>query len=276
MAPAILLLVSAHAWAADPAFEGAQKPGSIPMEPVTTLFAEFGGAWVSGNTVAYTLNGAARGAHRWKYNQVSARLGAMVGRAVADTDGNGHLSDDERTAGEAETARRYEGEVRYDRFLSRKDSLYVLSGAFADRFAGYDWQVHGQLGVSHAFVQMKTAAFYGEIGVDVAREDFIEGADPNAQNVISPRLLIGGGYAFNPAVRIDDQVELLENLLQRDDIRVRETASLTAALTTKLSIRVSYTLAFDNVPVKGPLPGTRDDFEPIDQSTVVSFVASLL
>ncbi len=268
MLPALLLLLLAPASAADPSFEGAQKPGLRPLAPITTLSAEFGGAWIFGNTVAYTLNGAARGAHRWKSNQLSARVGAMVGRAVADTDGDGHLSKAERSAGEAETARRYEAEARYDRFFGTRDSLYVLTGGFADRFAGYDGQVHSQLGISHAFIRMKTATLFMEAGADIAREDFIQGVSPNAQTVVSPRILVGGGYSFNPAVRLDNQVEILENLLKREDLRLKETASLTAALSNKLSMRLAYTLAFDNDPVEG--------FEPVDQSTVVTLVASLL
>lgn len=262
------LLLLAHAVAADPTFAGAQTPTTTSVAPSTTVSAELGGAWLSGNTVAYTLTGAVRGAHRWRSNKLSLSAAGMLGRAVADTDADGHLDDDERAAGEVETARKYEGEGRYDRFFGTRDSLYLLAGGFADPFAGYDAQVHGQVGWSHTFVVSSAGRLYAEAGADVAREDFVDGVTPESQVVLSARLLAGGHYQFNPAVRLDDQIEVLENVLDVEDVRVKNAATLTSALSTSLAVKLSYTLTWDHQPVEG--------FQPLDQGAVLTLVASLL
>jgi putative salt-induced outer membrane protein YdiY len=234
--------------------------------PLTRVSAELGGAWSSGNTEGYTLNAAIGGAHRWKRSQASLSLGANLGRAAVDTDGDGHIEQDERAAGMVETARHYTGEVRYDLFVSPGDSVYARSGALVDTFAGYDWRGSAGAGWSHSVVKSLDAVLVVELGGEYAREDYVDGVTPNAQDVVSLRALVGGWYTFNAAVKIEDRVEVFENVLQLDDVRVLNTISLTAGLTDRLAVRLSDALAYDHVPVEG--------YAPLDNTTLVTLVAT--
>jgi putative salt-induced outer membrane protein YdiY len=158
--------------------------------------------------------------------------------------------------------------VRYDRFVSRRDSVYALAGAFADRFAGYDWRANGQVGMAHAFVSVPTTTLRGELGRDVAREDFVDGVSPNAQTVLSARALVGARHAFNTHVAIENNLELYQSLLAFDDLRVNNTLAVTASVDKRVALKLSHRLSFDNVPVEG--------YQPLDHTTLATVVFTVL
>src|SRR4051794_33414549 len=110
-----LLLLCTQAFAADPTYAATEKPGQKFDKPESHLSVELGGAWTTGNTVSFSLNGALAGSHRWLRNKLTLNLGANVGRAIVDTNGDGHLDATERAVGDVETAKKYGGDLRYDR-----------------------------------------------------------------------------------------------------------------------------------------------------------------
>ncbi len=125
----VSLCMSLQALAEESEFEGTEKDVVEAVDiNETTVVAEFGGSLATGNVVYYTVNGAVVATHRWKKNKLSGAMGIHVGKAVADGDGDGHLNEAERRVGLVENSRRYESEVRYDRFIGERDSLYLLDG----------------------------------------------------------------------------------------------------------------------------------------------------
>lgn len=262
-----LLLLVATALGADPEFVGAATPGQDLGAPRWSGAAELGGVWTSGNTVAYALTANLQGARTWSRNRLGLGLAANVGRGLADTDADGRLDPDERTAPMVETARKYAGDLRYDRFVGKKDSLYLLVGTLADPFSGYDNRAHGQLGYSRTFRTGKPLSFVAELGADVAREDTIEGTDPALQWVYAGRVMGGLGYTFGPGAELSERLEIYENIRDVEDLRVLSTLAFTARMSTVFSLRISHSLTFDNQPVEG--------FLPLDLSTVATVVARL-
>lgn len=263
----LLLSLTTAAFAEESKFEGA-KHGDDAKKAEAHASVELGGALTSGNTETMALTGLGNVSYKWRRNGISGTFGVNWGQSKIDTDGDGLLSTAERAADYTKTAERVAGTVRYDRFLGKRDSIYVLGGGFTDSFAGYDYRLNGQLGWSHNFVDRENAAFRGELGVDIAREDFVEGIAPNAQTVVAARLLLGGRYSFNKHVSFEDTLEAYEGVLDFTDFRLNNTAAITAALGGKLSVKLSHQLAFDNVPVEG--------FQPLDHTTMATFVVTLL
>lgn len=249
-------------------FVGADTAGQTFAKPASKLSAELGGAFTSGNTMMYTLNGSLDGDHRWKQNKLTLDLGANLGRSVLDANADGHIDDDERAAGWTENARKIWVDGRYDRYVGKRDSLYTLAGTLIDPFAGYDNRSHAQLGYSHVLYQAVPTTLVAELGADVAREDYIDGVAPNEVWLVSIRAMIGVSHAFNANVSLADKVEVYESVPAFEDVRVLNQASLTAKLTDRFSLKLSHSLTFDNVPVEG--------FQPFDQSATVTFVASIL
>lgn len=262
-----LMTLLAPAHAQDVPFAGTTDAPEerVAEESTTNLSAELGGMWTSGNASAYVLTGAAQFGRRWKANQFSAAAGANLGAAVPDADGNGFLDDDERDVGFVRNSRRVQGEARYDRFLSDRDSIYVLAGAFHDTFAGFDLRSHEQVGYSRLFVNEEKSQVRGEIGLDYAQE---WRTTPEFANILAARVLVGASHQFNENVGIADTFEIYENFLDLEDVRILNTATFTSTLSSQFSLKLSHALIFDNVPVEG--------FRKLDQTTAITLVATLL
>jgi putative salt-induced outer membrane protein YdiY len=260
-------LLAGVASAEDSAFTGTQA--EVVEKPETHVTGELGGALATGNSNFYTVNGLLNASHKVKLNKVSAVAGLNLGSAkTTDLDGDAVPDVDPSTVDWAENVRRYYAEARYDRFLSDNDSIYALAGGFSDRFAGFDLRTHEQLGYSRLLVKNDKTELKGEFGGDVAQENYVTGTEPNYQNIIAARILLGINHKFNDKVGISDTFETYENVLNFDDVRILNTAALTSTLSGKLSLKLSHTLIFDNVPVEG--------FQKLDQTTMVTLVASLL
>ena len=261
------LLFAPLALAEDPAFQEHAEPGQKFDTPETELSVELGGALATGNVDYYTLNGLLNGSHRSGRNQVALQGGVNIGKGVLDADEDGLLSDEERSAGKVEIARKFWGEGRYDRFLTEKGSLYLLVGALGDRYAGYDLRVHEQLGYSRILVENDTTDLKAELGADVAHEFYVAGIRPDQANIYAVRLMLGIEHRFHENLVFADEVELYENVLDPADMRLLNTASISARLSRVFSLKLSNSLTFDNVPVEG--------YRKLDQTTLVSLVATL-
>jgi putative salt-induced outer membrane protein YdiY len=264
--PLMLLALAAHA--EDPKFEGTAKEAEELEKPEAHLAAALGGALTAGNTATMLLNARFDGSYKWKMNRFTLDLGANYGRSVVDADANGHLDDTERAVGAVDTAKRGFADGRYDRFFSDKDSLYALAGAYTDKFAGYDWRTHGQLGYSRILVANDTVHLLAELGADVARENYVAGVDPNEAWVLAARGFVGLDVTLSENAKITETVEVFENVVDPADMRLLNNLGLTAKLSDKFSLNVSHQLAFDNVPVEG--------FRKADHLVMVTFVASIL
>lgn len=266
-------LLSAPAFAVDSEFAGTEAPVEEPKkEPVSKLSAEFGTSFATGNAIYYTIAGAITASHEWDKNKLGAIGGVNLGAAKSDADADGLLSQAERDAEYQDNVKRYFAEGRYDRFLSDKDSLYVLAGAFVDPFAGYDLRSHEQFGYSRRLIKNDDTELVGELGFDYAQENYtdeaIAGGSEPYQDVFAGRILVGISHKFNDNVSVTDTFEVYQNVVDFNDTRVLNTAALNAGLSTKLSLRLSHTLIFDNVPVEG--------FVKLDQTTMATLVANIL
>jgi putative salt-induced outer membrane protein YdiY len=256
------------AWAEDPSFAGTQAPAPEVEELQRRLVAELGGSFASGNAVFVILNGSATGDVQWKQNKFSGAGAVAWGRAVPDTNADGHVDEAERDAGFVENARRVGLDLRYDRFFGERDSLYALVGAVIDPFAGYDLRTHEQLGYSHVFTPSDTTKLTAEVGFDVAQENYVDGVVPGSADILAARAMVGLLHCFSEHVSFEDRVEAYENILDVEDLRALNTASLTSTLAGRLSIKLSHTLTYDNVPVEG--------FLSLDHTGLLTLVVTVL
>jgi putative salt-induced outer membrane protein YdiY len=262
--------LTAPALAQEDVFVDAAKPADAVEKPETKLSAEVGGTFATGNVEFYTINGGLTFSHKKDKNQVSAMALANTGRGIVDADGTATLSEAERSVGRVETARRYELEARYDRFVGEKTSVYGLAGGLIDPFAGYDLRTHEQVGVSRQFIKKDKLTLIGELGADYAQENYVDGADPDYLDVIAVRAMVGVGVKFNENVSLTEELEVFENVLVPEDVRVLNNFAFTTKLSDKFSIKLSHALVFDNVPA--PVP----DIRKLDQTSMVTLVASIL
>jgi hypothetical protein len=263
-----LLFASAVVSAAEPEFVDPAAVGQKFDEPETHLSAELGGAFATGNVNYYTVNGLLSGSHRAGRNQFALDAGVNLGKGAQDADGDGILSDAELAADKVEIARKFWGDARYDRFIGEHGSLYILGGALSDIYAGYDLRTHEQIGYSRVLVDAERTDLKVELGADVAQENYVAGVDPNFTMIYAARGMASLTHQFNDSLAFTDTVEVYENVLDLNDLRVLNEAAISAKLSDVFSVKLSNQLTFDNVPVEG--------FRQLDQVTLVSLVASLL
>ena len=261
------LALTPFAHAEDPNFEGTKEAGQAFTESETKLSAEIGGAMAAGNTQFWTLNGIAASSHKWSKNQIAGELGANLGSSLVDEDADGILSNTERNSGLKSTAEKYWTEVRYDRFSGKQDSLYLLGGALVDTFAGYDLRTHEQFGYSRIILDSDTTHVVGEVGLDVAQENFVEGVDPKRADVIAARIMVGLTHKFNESVSFSDTLEVFENIRSPNDLRMINDAALTSKLSDTFSLKLSHKITRDNEPVEG--------YRPTDHTALATLVASI-
>ena len=263
-----LLLLSSTVFAAESRFEGVAKPLDKEIEESKFDIA-FGGMWSAGNTDSSTLSANYEGHHRWSRNQMSSKGAVTFGSAVADTDGDGRLSEQEKEAGRVETASRKEAWLRYDRHVGSRDSFYSLAGGYSDIYAGYDSRLNAQLGYSYRIVEAgknKGPALTGEVGFDAAREDAVEQVN-TVEMIYSARALLRFALALDDGVALGQEVESLMNVESPDDTRLNSETSLTAKLSEGLALKFSYKLNYDSQPVEG--------YSKADQTGLVTVVTSV-
>ena len=66
---------------------------------------------------------------------------------------------------------------------------------------------------------------------------------------------------------LEENLEVYENLLDTEDLRILNKAAIVAKLSDRFSLRFSHQLTFDNQPVTG--------FRKTDQTTMATLVASI-
>lgn len=263
-----LLAMMSLANAEDPTFVGAEKPPTEEVKPEAKLGAELGGSLTTGNSDFYQISAGLNGSYKWDKNKLGLVAGALLGSGRVDSDGSGALNGVERTSDRVRNAQRVFGDARYDRFFGEKNSLYALAGAFHDPFAGYDLRSHEQLGFSRVLVKNDDTSWVVEVGADYAQENYVSGVDPGYQDIFAARVMTAFSHKFSESVGFQDTLEIYENVLEFEDMRILNSASISSKLSNKLSLKLSHTLIFDNVPVEG--------FQKLDQTTMATFVASIL
>lgn len=269
-----LLLALAPANAAEPKFVGTDKAGEAVEKPEAKLTAELGGALTTGNSEFYTLTAGLNGSYRFQRSKFSLVGGAVTGSSRVDADGNGTLDDDERQVPMVQNAKRFYGDLRYDFFISGHDSLYALVGAFHDPFSGYRLRSHEQVGYSRMLLKTDDTQLVAELGADWAQEYYFGDVDPSRDvGILAARVMVGLNHKFSEGVGFQDTLEVYENVIDTADLRILNSASMVSALSSKLSLKLSHNLIFDNRPVGY---GTDAAKRPLDQTMQVTLVASIL
>jgi len=264
----MMVIWMSFALAQDPDFSETEKEAEVVEQAEADLSAEISGSLTGGNTNFYTVSAALGGGYRWKANRLSMHGAALWGQGRTDSDGDGTLSTTERNASPVETARRLSADGRYDRFFGDRNSLYVLAGALVDPFAGYDLRTHEQIGYSRHLVANDSTNLIGELGVDYAQENYVDGVDPNTLQVVAARMMLGLSHKLDEKTAFEDTVEVFESVMDPADVRINNIASFSTSLADGLSLKLSHETRFDNVPVEG--------FAPVDHTLLATLVATFL
>jgi len=267
-----MVLGARTAAADDPKFEYGKHDELKDIKGVEWVAAaEAGLVLTTGNSETTTASGGlhvSRKAGDNKFTFDGSAAYAKSGlRVISDQNGNGVIDNaSEIQTVSSITAETLASKLRYDRFLTDFNSIYVAGLASRDVPAGKESAFGGQVGYSRRLYKSATAETVAEIGYDFSRESPVVGP---ALSIDSGRLFVGHKATMTEGAQLDAALELLTNLNREHltttddmgnivdggplkDTRVNAKVAISAKIGLNLAVQMSMELKYDNRP--GPLP----------------------
>jgi hypothetical protein len=263
---ALALVIAPVIAGADPKFEFAKAEEVEKVKDVEWVAAaEIGLVFTTGNSDTTTISAGVKASRKTGKNKLALEGSVTYAkssiRSLRDLDGDMLIgSDAEIVSVSSVTAETLAAKLRYDRFLTKSNSLFVAALASRDVPAGKDAVVGAQLGYSRQLHKSKTAEAVAEIGYDFSREDLVTG-DP--VEIHSARAFVGMKAEMTAGTTLDAALEGLTNLNHEDlatraagadigrDTRLNAKVAIAAKISKDLSFTTSFEVKFDNRP--GPL-----------------------
>jgi putative salt-induced outer membrane protein len=150
-------------------------------------------------------------------------------------------------------AERYATEFRLDYALSERVYAFGNADWRRDRFAGLDDRYVAGLGGGYRILPGPRHFLDGEIGFTHVADRYTTGA---RQDFPSGRAFGRYAFAFTERSRFSQTVEFLYDFEDPENFNINTEAAVTAALNSYLSLKMSYTVRYDNVPVPADLERT--------------------
>lgn len=291
---AVLVSLSALA-AAEPKFEDKGKKEDVKdVKDVTwTAKGEAGLVATTGNSRTTNITVGADATRKDKDNKVEATVAFTYAKATTrtatDANANGVIDPGELSTASATSAENLLGKLRYDRYLTGADALYVAALAGFDKPAGMDFIGGGQAGYSRSLYKEGAHEILGEVGYDLSYLKLTAGS---SSTIHSGRAFAGYKGKVEKDTALEASVEALFNLNSvtfgmrtanaLSATRVNGLVGVTSALSSKLSLNASFTVKYTNFPA--PLakiglpfaPGFEPEADKTDTILKVSLIVSFL
>lgn len=151
------------------------------------------------------------------------------------------------------TAERYTTDLRLDYRVSERSYAYLTAGWLKDEFAGIESSTSTGPGAGYRFLKGPRHRLVGEAGLQYLHEYYTTGAEDDH---IDGRLFGGYEFAFAEKSKFVQSLEYLHDFDDADNYRVNTETALVTTLTSLLSMKVGYTVRYDNRPVPDTLRRT--------------------
>jgi hypothetical protein len=285
--------VGGAAHAGEPSFTYAKYEEKKVVEYQATASA--GLLLATGNANQVSLSIAAMALRNDGKNKLQLNIDGAYARAsiltANDINGNGVLDRGELGHSTTTSTALWSTKLRYDRFLTENNSLYLAAFAWANTPAGKALVAGGQAGYARQLYHDDVHLLVAELGYDFSHERFVG----SSRDYELHSLRAFAGYSLSPSkdTLFGVSVEYLGNLNPYagprghvnsfGDSRINGRVQLTTRLYKKLAFRLSFTARYDNVPA--PLPKVAGvpfaaDYAPaaekLDTITEASLVMSFL
>lgn len=229
--------------------------------------AEAGVIFTTGNSETTTATGGVKVSRKKADNMVQFEASAAYAnsalRGLADKNGNGTIDNqDEIVSTDTVTAETLNGKLRYDRFLTEHNSLFIAAVGSRDVPAGKKAVYGGQLGYSRLLYKSKLTEVDGEFGYDFSRQELVTGT---GNSIHSLRAFAGLKSAMTEGTDLDASIEVLTNLNKETltttnddgtpvdggafkDTRVNGHVGVSAKIGKNLAVSTTIDAKYDNRP----------------------------
>jgi hypothetical protein len=247
------------------------------------------------NNLAFTASGMA--SRNDGKNKVQLDVGGTYARSTVVT-ANNSPTDKFTEPGEIQhttstTAALWNVKLRYDRFFTANDAVYIAAVASGNQPAGINVAAGAQAGYSRTLVKNDMHLLAAELGYDFTYQNNVSAVD---LNIHSLRAFVGYTLTLSKDVGIAAGVEALMNLNPLPgyqggtvgafgDTRINGNASLNARLWKNIAAQISFVARYTTDPAPlAPLPPQKLPFAPgyvplaesLDTVTSLSLVVTLL
>jgi hypothetical protein len=263
------LVVSVFALAAMPRAASAQKFEYGKYDDVKDVkavewkaTAEAGVVFTTGSSESTQASGGLKASRKSGNNKLELEGSAAYATAglllLFDHNDNGMIDNEgEILSVQTTTAETLASRLRYDRFLTSLNSLYVAALASRDTPAGKEFVFGGQAGYSRSLYKSKTAQTLAEVGYDFSREDSVAPGEP--LSIHSLRGFVGHKAAMTEGTDLDATIELLTNMNTLNlptgkdggplqDTRVNFKVAVSAKIGINLAFQSSIEAHYDHRP----------------------------
>lgn len=183
------------------------------------------------------------------------------------------------------TVENYQGNARYDYFLSPSVAVFSTMTGRRDRFQGLDLRLNIGPGLAVYFLRQQESRLWGELGYDYQHDlrtaEALQNAAADGLTLLpderrhNARLFAGYEHRLDDRLRFDTGVEYIRQLFvtldtspPRSNWRLNYNSTLSTEIVRRLSFAVAVTALYDN----NPLPNV----SRLDVITSLNLVYTLL
>ena len=138
--------------------------------------------------------------------------------------------------------------ARVDYQLSKRLSAFAGGTFERNRFAGISRRFEEPVGLSFAAVQTDKQQLDLEGGLDFTQQRDLNNVN---DNFTAARAAAKYQYSFTKNSNLSENLEFLPNLDTGKDYRINSETALVAPLSGRISVKLAYTIRFDNLPEPG-------------------------
>lgn len=233
----------------------AQESGEAP-EPWSNQ-TELALVQTGGNAESLTFSLKNHFVRNWEKAKLTFDASALraesTDRVVTNVGGEAEVQKVDRV-----TAEKYDLGVKYDHDIGERLGWFTLGGWERNRIAGIDDRYNLDGGVSYALLKSERQTLVGEGGLGFTDERPVVG---ESDDFLTARLMSRYERRLSSTSSLETQLEAIQNLDDSEDLRLEYLLAVTAKINSKLALKASYTVSFDNDPASQILPGD-DPGEP--------------
>lgn len=157
------------------------------------------------------------------------------------------------TSNDVESARNWDGALRYDRELRKRLSAYVGQQIEGDSFNGIDYRYNSDIGAKYFIIKDDKTTFSTEAGYRYTIEKPIGAPKENDSKA---RVYVDAKRKHSESLKMKAFAEYIPNFTRTDDWLFNAGPSLDFILNSTFSLSLSYLIRYDHQPVAGN--GTTD------------------
>lgn len=160
------------------------------------------------------------------------------------------------------TAESLAGSIKGLRDLTPVIDAFVQAGYQRNTFSGIDHRIGGDAGAGYKLIQRPDLLFRTEASLGYTNESRTDGTTLNYATARGGLKLV---WKFGKSADFTEEASMTEDLSHAANWIFRNTASVSASMTSVLSLKLSYGLVYANEPVPG--------FKKTDSVTSAAVVA---